>query len=151
MKVLELFTRFNKVDLKLNFNTITLYASIHELPIELFTLFNSYVIQSLGIGTTIADINTRFSNLDSFLSAGKVQEALQERTNMHMGLFYGLEKINIEHICFACLVHSINGKEIEDYSEEGLRRTLKRLSKMGLTNQLVRVYLEEVKKNLIQN
>jgi hypothetical protein len=151
MKVLELFKKANTVDLKLKSNTISFYSSIHELPIELFTLFNSYVIQAIGIGTNIKDINTRFVNLDSFLSAGKITEAVQERTNMHMGIFYGLERINIDHISFACLVHSINGQEITDYSEEGLRRTIKKLSTMGLTNGLVREYLDEVKKNLIEN
>src|SRR4051812_40574094 len=110
MRILEWLNnpRLRKIETRMN--TISLYASIHELPIELFTLFNSYVIQAIGIGTTIGDINTRFSNLDSFLAAGKMPEAIQERTNMHMGIFYGLERINIDHICFACLVESINGR-----------------------------------------
>jgi hypothetical protein len=151
MKVLELFKKPKVSEVKISQHTIALYASIHELPIDLFTLFNSYVIQSLGIGTTIQDINTRFGNLDSFLAAGKLEEAKNERLNMHMGIFYGLQKINIDHICFACLVQSIDGKEVEDYSEEGLRRTLKKLSSIGMTNEHVKNYLDEVKKNLIEN
>lgn len=127
---------------------VSLYYSIYELPIGVYTEFQKYAIQT-AMGTTIDEINLSFSNLDNQLAAGKLQEAIQERTNMHYGLFYGLNKITISHYSFACLVHSIDGDPRTDKSEQGLRETIDILARIGLTQKMVREYLSEVKKNLL--
>lgn len=151
MKFLELFNKNSHKKVSLPKGEVKLYNSIHELPCDIFTLFQSYVIQDAGIGSTVSDLNNRFATLDTLISSNKIPEAIQERYNLHIGLFLGLEKINISHICFACLIHSINGKEIQDRSEDSLRKIITDLSKLGLTNGIVKDYLDEVKKNLIEN
>lgn len=150
MKVLELL-RPSTQKVRLQRGTIELYTSIHELPCSLFSEFQCYLIQDLGIGSTLEDLNTRFQTLDSLLSAGKIQEAISERYNQHIGLFLALEKFTPSHLSFGCLVYSVNGEEVKDHSEDGLKRLVKRLSGMGLTNELVKDYLNDVKKNLIES
>lgn len=132
-------------------NKISLYYSIYELSIDRFAAFESYILQDSEIGCCAADLNTKFQKLDLLLSHGKIEEAIQERINMHMGLFYGINAINIKHYAFACLVHSINDEVLTDYTESGLQETIKKLYALSIKEETTRAYLAEVKKNLLEN
>jgi hypothetical protein len=147
MKLLEIFKKKPSKNVQIGKNTITLYNSIHELPIEQYTLFNSYLGQYLGMQS----FQENFGNLITLINNNKTDEARQEATNIYMGLYYTIQNFNITYFSFGCLVHSINGRAVEDYSEEGIRRLLQEISSIGLTDSLVKSYLDQVKKNLTLN
>lgn len=129
------------------------YFKIHEsqkqLPINRYTDFQKYVLQDAGVGSTIEDIDKHFKMLDTFLSADQMDDARRERYNLHIGLYLQINKINIEHISFACLIHSINDKELTDFSEGHLKQVCRELGEMGLTQDAVADILKGLKKNLI--
>ena len=52
-------------------------------------------------------------------------------------------------LAFCCMVHSINGEEIKDYSESSMEKIQARLSEIGLTQKLVRE--NELKKKSMTN
>lgn len=132
-------------------NSFKIHESQKQLPINRYTDFQKYVLQDSGIGSTIADIDTHYKKLDTFLGAGALEDAMRERHNLHIGLYLMINKINIEHISFACLIHSINGRRLKDFSEKHLEQVCRELGEMGLTQEHVADILENVKKNSILN
>lgn len=135
--------------IKLSGGTIKIYEDIKEMPIQRYKDFQKYLLQDSGIGSTMADVDRHFRMLDRFLSAGKLNEAKQERDNLHMNFFMVLEKINILDISFVCLIHSINNEILYDTTEENLRRISERLGKMGMTKGQLEDITNEVKKKSI--
>jgi hypothetical protein len=147
MRLLDIFKKKPTKEVKIGRNIILLYNTTHELPIELYQKFNSYLVQKLGM----QEIQSSIGNIGTLLNNNKIEEARQEVTNLYMGLYYTVKNFNIEYFCFGCLVYSINGLPVEDHSEDGLKRLIKELSDMGLTNADVKSYLDQVKKNLTLN
>jgi len=125
--------------------------SIKELPIDRYTEFQKYLLQDSGIGSDIESVYRHFEKIDVFLAAGKLQEAINERTNQHFNLFMMLNKISITHLSFACLVSSIDGNQVTDYSESNLLLISSRLGKLGFIQNDLEKILEDVKKKLIPN
>lgn len=129
--------------------TIDLQITPKELPIHRYAEHQKYLIQAAGIGSEIADADAHFGRLNAFLGAGMVQEAAQESINLQYGIRLALNKINIKSVAFACLVHKFDGKEIEDYTEDGLIALCERMGQAGLKQIQVEDILEEVKKKSI--
>ncbi len=132
-------------------NSFQIHESQKQLPINRYTDFQKYVLQDAGIGSTMDAVDRHYKMLDTFLSGDAIEDARRERQNLHINLYLQINQINIEHISFACLVHSINEKALEDFSENNLTEVCRQLGRMGLTQEMVSDVLENVKKNLVQN
>lgn len=132
-------------------NKISFYQSIKELPVSLYNQMQSFLLQDAGIGSTMQDIEKHFNNLDAFLMAGKLEEAKTERLNLQLAFYSNIEKINYKSLAFSCLIHSINGIELKDRSEEGLKVLVDELSKSGLVIGFIEETIENIKKNCITN
>ena len=114
--------------------TVKLYDNIEQLPIDRFNKANKYWMLHDNIGSSIGDFDKiHYSKLA--LLAGDKEKCLAELANLRIMIFNIMNELNVEHLSFACLVHSINNKECDDLSEEALKATLKRLSDMGLTQE----------------
>lgn len=131
--------------------TITLYSSIKELPIELSKKFNNYLLQDAGIGNTIESVDDHLARLMVFVGEGKKDETLEELKNLRYNLFTMISQWDYESLSFGCMVKSINGEPVTDYSSEGITAMMARLSDEGLNNEKVQSVIDEVKKNLIPN
>jgi hypothetical protein len=139
-------------EVKLNDKTtITLYSSIKELPIELSKKFNSYLLQDCGIGNTVESVDDHLARLMVYVSEGKKDEMLEELKNLRYNLFSMIGNWDYESMSFGCLVKSVNGDPVTDYSSEGIITLMARLSDDGLNNETVQTVLDEVKKNLLPN
>lgn len=138
-------------DYKLGKHSFKLWTSIKELPADRFSDFQKYLIQASGVGSDMAAVNAHFTNLDLFLSAGKLDEARQERLNLQRNIFYSLSGISIDSYVFACLVAELDGQPVTDFTEPGLSRTLETLKNWGITYGTIADTLDEVKKKLIAN
>jgi len=128
---------------------VSVYENIKEFPIHVFAEFQKYLVQDAGIGSTMDDVTRHYSNMYRLLGAGMTAEAATECYNLYQNLYMALNKINIQHVCFVCFVHSIGGQVLLDYSETNLKATAARLGKMGLTQGHVEELLEDLKKKLI--
>jgi len=127
---------------------VVLFDSIKELNIERHHELQKLIIRDAGIGSDMDAVAGHFSTFHSLLVNQKHNEALKEAQNLHNNIFYMIEKINIKSFSFMCMVHAINGKEYNDFSEEGVKQVLKKLSDSGLKQSEVEDILQDVKKNL---
>ena len=125
---------------------LKLYSGIKEMPVKVFNIMQGFLMQDTGIGSTMADVDKHFQKLDSFLSAGKIADAITERENLHYNLYAALEGISFASLAFACFVHRVDDEILEDYSPENLRSVLDRLSNEGLTIGMVEDQLDQLKK-----
>lgn len=117
--------------------TIKLYDDIDQLPVERFNKANKYWMLHDNIGSSISDFDTNHFNKLALL-AGDKQKCIAELNNFRILVFNIQNEVNVEHLSFACLIHSINGKEQTDLSEGALKEVLKKLSDKGLTQDLLK-------------
>jgi hypothetical protein len=84
--------------------------------------------------------------LDTYLAKQNYEMALSERRLIQQNYFSALEKINYQSHAFACLVHSINGKEYNDISESGLNEIVKDLEATNIAQGQIKETVDTVKK-----
>jgi hypothetical protein len=128
---------------------IELYASIHELPINRYRALQQYLLQDSGIGSSMADVDTRLNNIITLLANDKKEDAINEAANLRYTFFTMLSQTNYKALAFACLIKRMNNVLAEDLSGEGLQRVVDQISQMSIA-ELDEVW-DEVKKKLIPN
>lgn len=104
----------------INGQSVKLYASTKEMPVKLYNLTQKYLLQDMGIGSDMSAIDERFASIDSYLSAGKISEAIQERENQRFAFYTMIQGVSYKSLAFACHIHSIDNVKITDYSEDNL-------------------------------
>jgi len=120
---------------------VKLFDNIEQLPIERFNKVNKFWMLHDNIGSSIGDFDAvHYSKLA--LLAGDKEKCLAELANFRIMVFNIMNEINVEHLSFASLVHSINGEEQNDLSNEALTALLKRLSDFGLTQEALKKKLQ---------
>jgi hypothetical protein len=128
---------------------IELYSSIKELPITRYKLMQQYLIQDSGIGSSITDIDTHLSKTILLLQNSKLEEAKEELANLRYNFFSILSGLDFKCRAFSCLIKTINGESVSDFSPEGLTKITDKIS--ILTTEDVSDNWEKVKKKLILN
>ena len=124
---------------------VKLFDNIEQLPIERFNKVNKFWMLHDNIGSSIGDFDAvHYSKLA--LLAGDKEKCLAELANFRIMVFNIMNEINVEHLSFASLVHSINGEEQNDLSNEALNGLLKRLSDFGLTQEALKKKLQRSEK-----
>jgi len=136
---------------KLKKGSITLYQSTKEMPADLYSDLQKYLMLDAGVGCDMRSVNHHLQKWDLYASRNELAEARQERFNLQTNFFHIINNINTENFSFACLIQAIDEKPLLDYSEQNLKQVISDLSKRGLTYGLVSDTIEEVKKNLIPN
>lgn len=137
--------------IKLPNHVVEIYNSIKELPMFLSKELQKNVLQDIGVGSTMKDVDEHIERLAMFVKEDRKSDIIEELKNMRFNFFSMLEKIDHKSFSFACLIKSINGNKITDYSSENLERIINQLSEDGLTYAIVEPILEDVKKNLMMN
>jgi hypothetical protein len=121
---------------------LMMYDDIEQLPIERFNKANKFWMLSDNLGNSFEDIDkVHLSRL--FLIAGDKEKAVKEINNLRVLVYNIINETHPDQLAFASLIHSVNGKEVTDISDEGLRVLLKMLSDKGLS-------IGEVKKKSIK-
>lgn len=106
-----------------NKKVLTLYDSIDELPIVNFQKYNKYLLIDAGIGSDVNDIDEHITRLAKYIKTD-LAKASQELQNYRQNLYMIASGISPKHMAFAALIHSIDGKKVEDYSDDNLQRIL---------------------------
>ena len=128
---------------------VVLYDSIENMPIFLFSRMQKYQMIENNIGSNIGDFDKHFEATIEFLKHDKTDKAIRELANLRHLFWHGLNEVDPSHLSFCCMVHSINGEEIQDYSEDALEKMRKKLSDIGLTQKLLAE--QAVKKKSMMN
>jgi hypothetical protein len=96
-----------------------------------------YQLIENGIGSNIGEFDRHFKSTIDFLKHDNRDKAIKELSNLRHLFYHSLNEVDPSHMSFCCMVHSIDGKEIIDYSDESLKKMCKRLSDIGLTQKLL--------------
>ena len=114
----------------LNRKCVQVYDSIDEMPIVNFQKYNKYLLIDSGIGSDADDVDGHIVKIAKFIKANSKEKALQELQNMRQNIYMINSEISPKYLAFAALIHSIDGKEITDLSDDGLKKVLCNLKKV---------------------
>lgn len=114
-------------NLSINGKIIRVYDSIDEMPIINFQKYNKYLLIDSGIGSDADDIDAHIIRIAKFIKANNSKKALQELQNMRQNIYMVNSEISPKYLAFAALIHSIDGKKVDDLSDDGLKKILKSL------------------------
>lgn len=135
-------------ELNVNGHLVIVKDSPEELTLEAFKEFNRHLLIDAGLGSSTNDWNHRVSRVQAYMKAGKMDEAFMELNNSRLLVQGILEGLNPKMAAFACLVVSIDGEPCEDFTDTGIRATIKKLSNSGLTFRWMQRILEAAKKKV---
>lgn len=111
---------------------VLLYDDIEQMPVERFNKANKYWMLSDHLGNTFDDIDrVHISKL--YYVAGDKDKTLKEIGNLRALVHNVIRETHPNQLAFAALVHSVDGKEVDDLSDDGLRRLISLLSDRGLS------------------
>lgn len=117
-------------NLIVNKKVVRVYDSIDEMPIINFQKYNKYLLIDSGIGSDADDIDAHITRIARFIKSNNAKKALQELQNMRQNMYMVNNEISSRYLAFAALIHSIDGKEINDLSDDGLKNTLAELKRI---------------------
>ena len=103
---------------------IKVYDSIDEMPIVNFQKYNKYLLIDSGIGSDTDDIDAHIAKIAKYIKANDAKNALLELQNMRQNMYMIHSEISPKHLAFAALIHSINGKEVKELSDDSLKDIL---------------------------
>jgi hypothetical protein len=125
---------------------LELFDSIDQLPFERFNAFNKYVMLDSELGATVQDFDKITVRVYEFLNKEMYDDAKNELLNLRIVVNNILTGNSSKGLAFASLISKVNGKAMEDYSEDKLKALLLDLSKEGLDVKTVSETASEVKK-----
>ena len=111
---------------------VLLHNDIDQLPVEQFNKINKLWMLHDDLGSSFEDIEKiHFTRL--LLSVNDPGKLKKEIENLRVLMFNILNEVNPQSLAFAASIHSVDGKEVTDYSDENLRKVINYLSQRGLT------------------
>jgi hypothetical protein len=117
-------------------HTVVIFDDPESLSSENYYKFTKYLLLDNSIGSSIEDFTVKHLNiLYTLINNDKKEEAITQINNLRQLFFFAINEINVAGMAFACLVHSIDGIKIEDYSESGLKDISHRIGAIGFTQK----------------
>lgn len=129
---------------------VLLYTDIDQMPVEVFQKANKYWMFDDRLGGSIEDIDKKHLS-KIVLVAGDKEKTIDAVEKLRNLIYNVLDEVNVESMAFAATIHSIDGKEVTDRSDENLRVIIRELSARGLTNEIVKKKMSEKKYSGIWN
>lgn len=114
-------------NLLINKKIVRVYDSIDEMPIINFQKYNKYLLIDSGIGSDADDIDAHIVKIAKYIKSNNNKKALQELQNMRQNMYMVNNEISPKYLAFAALIHSIDGKEVNDLSDDSLKKLLQDL------------------------
>ena len=111
-------------NLLINKKIVRVYDSIDEMPIVNFQKYNKYLLIDSGIGSDADDIDAHIVKIAKYIKSNNSRKALQELQNMRQNIYMVNSEISPKYLAFAALIHSVDGKEVNDLSDDGLKKLL---------------------------
>lgn len=133
----------------INKKTICVYDSIDEMPIANFQKYNKYLMIDSGIGSDVDDIDAHITKIAKYIKSKDEKKALLELQNMRQSMYMVNSEISPKYLAFAALIHSIDGKEVTDLSDDGLKALLEEIKQ--IKHSKVIDFLFWLKKKLQRN
>lgn len=109
---------------------IKVYDSIDEMPIINFQKYNKFLLIDSGIGSDADDVDAHIVKIAKFIKAKDTKKALQELQNMRQNIHMINSEISPKYLAFAALIHSINGQEVKELSDDNLKKIIASLNRV---------------------
>lgn len=109
---------------------IKLYDSIDEMPIVNFQKYNKCLLIDSGLGSDADSIDKHIVNIAKYINKEDKKNAIQELQNMRQNMYMIVNNVSPKNLAFAALIHSIDGKEQKDLSDEHLQELVDELGEM---------------------
>ena len=129
---------------------VLMYSDIEQLTAERFSKVNKFWMLHDELGGSFEEID-RVHITRLLLSLDDKDKAKKVIDNLRVLIHNIINEVNPDSLAFACLIHSIDGVEINDLSDENLLRTVKYLSDNGLTADVLKKKLKRSEKGSIRN
>jgi hypothetical protein len=121
---------------------LMIFDDIEQLPVERFNKANKFWMLSDNLGNSFEDID-KVHLSKFFLIADDKEKLLKEVNNLRVLVYNIISETHPDQLAFAALVHSVDGREVNDLSDEGLRTLIIELSNKGLP-------IGEIKKKILR-
>lgn len=108
-------------ELKINKHKVVIFDSIEDLPVVRYHKFSKLMLIDAHIGSTITDFDGHLEKILRYINSGEKELAGKELLNMRQNVYMIQSEISPRFMAFAALVHSIDGKVVEDLSDESLK------------------------------
>jgi hypothetical protein len=129
---------------------LVVYTEIDQLPAERFAKLNKLWMLNDELGSSFEDID-RIHITRIALSLTDPEKAKKVLDNMRVLIHNIINEINPESMSFACMIYSIDGVEMNDLSDENLKKVVKYLSERGLTVDVLKKKQKESEKEFTLN
>lgn len=135
---------------KINGHILEMYDGVDSLPAANYINHSRLAMLDAGIGSDLDAVTRHWQSLARLVEKDK-EAAKTTLANYLQTLSFIVANTSPEMMSFVSFVKSIDGKDVEDYSDEGAKAIIEKLSKAGLTVGIVRRFLSYVKKKSNQN
>ena len=125
---------------------VVYYETPQDLPIRRYQKFNKYLMIAAEVGETIADYDKRMGRAIVYLKNNDTANAAKELQNCRQGVFNALEEYTPSGLALACMVKSVDGKQCDDLTNEGLSSVLDALNEQGYTRGELVSNIQRLKK-----
>lgn len=122
-----------------------MYDGVDNLPASNYINHSRLAMLDAGIGSDLDAVTRHWQALARLIDKDK-EAAKVELANYLQTLSFIVANTSPEMMSFVSFVKSIDGRDVEDYSDESAKAIVERLSKGGLTVGIVRNFLNHVKK-----
>lgn len=133
--------------IKINGHTLEMWDSVDSMPASNYINHARLTMLDAGIGSDLDSVTRHWQKIAKLAEKGG--DALnKELSNYLQTLHFIVSNTSPEMMSFVSMIKSIDGKPIDDYSDENAKAIIAELSKKGLTVGIVRSFLSAVKKKL---
>lgn len=129
-----------------NKHKLVIYESVEELPIKRFHKYNKFALIDSGVGSDVNDIVRNIERIKQHVSKDAKKEANTVLDNMREGLYLIHQEFSPRILSFIPFIHSINGKEIKDISDDNLKNIMEQFNDVSVKD--IMVELNAVKKKI---
>lgn len=134
--------------IQLKSHKIEVYDSIDELPVTRFHAFNRFLLIDAGIGSDLNDFDNHMISLLKYLEKGDTENAKKEAMNIRQNVAFVYDQVSPKLNAFVPLIRSIDGKPLEDLSDENIQAILKMLGNDEVPAGTVSRWVDDAKKKL---
>lgn len=133
-------------ELKIGKHTLKVYDSIEELPIVRHHKFNKLMLIDAHVGSDISDFDAHLERVFRYMKSGKNEMAQKELMMLRQNVFFIQTEVSPKNLAFAALIHTLDGEENTDLSDESLKALMAKLS--DVTVGELDTVIDESKKKL---
>lgn len=133
-------------EIRIGKHKLKIYDSIEELPVVRHHKFNKLMLIDAHIGSDISDFDAHLERVFRYIGSGKNDLAQKELMILRQNVFFIQTEVSPKYLAFAALIHTLDGVENTDLSDEALKAVADKLS--DVTVKELETFIDDSKKKL---